>query len=76
MNLFSVELPEEQGTAFTVACVGVAIALIGKVAMTAIRFTYLSGMSHAEAIAVLSGTPSGPSDADEDDEEDDDYDEE
>ncbi len=75
MYMFNIELPEEQGSAFTMACIGIAIALVGKIVMTAIRFTYLSGMSHAEVIAVLSGTPNGSSDSDEDN-DDEDYDEE
>ena len=74
MHIFNIELPNEQGSAFTIACVGIIIALIGKIAMTAIRFTYLAGMSHAEVIAVQSGTPNGSTD--EDDEGDEDYDDE
>lgn len=69
MYIFNIELPEEQGSSFTLACIGIAIALLGKISMTAIRFTLLAGMSHADAIAVLSGTPTGASEEDDEDED-------
>ena len=74
LSKFKIELDADRNAAFNLACIGCALALVGRVASTILRFTVLAGVTHSMAMAVAAGNPRGPvgEEADEDDDDDED----